>query len=103
MHSNIWTSPVPSISGIRNYVLFLDQFNHFIWVYPLRKKSDVLSKFIHFASYIKTQFNCQIKSLQCDNGREFKNANFQKYFDQNAWFIVSHALTLFNKMVGLSV
>lgn len=30
VHSDIWTSPVPSISGIKYYVLFLDDFTHYL-------------------------------------------------------------------------
>ena len=30
VHSDVWTSPVPSISGCRYYVLFLDDFTHYL-------------------------------------------------------------------------
>nr|GEZ85006.1 ribonuclease H-like domain-containing protein [Tanacetum cinerariifolium] len=69
IHSDLWTSPLLSVSGIKYYVLFLDHFSHYLWVYPLRNKSDALSKFIHFHAYVKNQFKCDIKSLQCDHGR----------------------------------
>lgn len=36
VHSDLWTSPVLSLSGHKYYVLFLDQFSHFLWVYPIR-------------------------------------------------------------------
>lgn len=48
VHSDIWTSPISSISGFKYYVQFLDHFSHFLWVYPLRYKSEVFSKFTHF-------------------------------------------------------
>ncbi|GJR84390.1 ribonuclease H-like domain-containing protein [Tanacetum coccineum] len=41
VHSDIWTSPIPSVSDFKYYVLFLDHFSYFLWVYPLRKKSGV--------------------------------------------------------------
>ena len=41
IHSDIWTSPVSSVSGFKYYLLFLDNFSHYIWVYPLRRKSDI--------------------------------------------------------------
>lgn len=82
IHSDIWTSPVPSVSGIRYYLLFLDHFSQFIWVYPLHRKSDTLSKFIHFSTYVQTQFHCKIKSLQCDNGEEYVNRVFKTYMDE---------------------
>ncbi|GJZ36808.1 hypothetical protein Tco_0582999 [Tanacetum coccineum] len=30
IHSNIWTSPIPSESGIKYYAIFLDHFSHFV-------------------------------------------------------------------------
>lgn len=83
VHSDLWTSPVPSMSGLRYYVLFLDHFSHFLWVYPLRRKSDVFSKFLHFTAYVETQFHTKIKQFQCDNGGEFNNSNFHQYFSTN--------------------
>lgn len=76
VHSDIWTSPLASISGIRYYVLFLDHFTHYLWVYPLRRKSEVFSKFLHFHAFVQTQFNCHVKSFQCDNGEEYNNTEF---------------------------
>lgn len=36
IHSDVWTFLSASMSGIKYYVLFLDDFSHFVWVYPLR-------------------------------------------------------------------
>ena len=83
IHSDVWTSPVPSISGIRYYVLCFDHFSHFVWVYPLRNKFEVFSKFTHFTSYVKTQFKSTIRSFQCDNGGEYNNAQLHNYFSSN--------------------
>ena len=57
IHSDIWTSPLTSISGFKYYVIFLDDFSHFLWVFPLRRKSEVFSKFLQFYKYVETQFN----------------------------------------------
>ena len=82
IHSDLWTSPVPSMSGIKYYVLFLDDFSHYLWVYPLRRKSEVFSKFLHFHSYVKNQFKTTIKALQCDNGGEYNNKQFLQFFSE---------------------
>ncbi|GKD15806.1 ribonuclease H-like domain-containing protein [Tanacetum coccineum] len=55
----------------------------FVWVYPLHNKSDVWSKFVLFRTYVRTQFKCEIRSLQCDHGGEFDNRNFHKLFAEN--------------------
>ncbi|GJZ42405.1 ribonuclease H-like domain-containing protein [Tanacetum coccineum] len=54
VHSDVWTSPIPSLSGYKYYVLFLDHYSQFVWVYPLLHKSNVLSKFTLFRSYVHT-------------------------------------------------
>ena len=43
IHSDLWTSPVQSASGIKYYVLFLDHHSHFLWVYPMRYKHETFS------------------------------------------------------------
>ncbi|GKA59316.1 ribonuclease H-like domain-containing protein [Tanacetum coccineum] len=83
VHSDLWTSPIPSLSGFQYYVLFLDHYSQYVWVYPLMNKSDVLSKFLLFRNYVRTQFKCEIKSFQCDHGGEFDNHAFHKLFNDN--------------------
>ena len=93
IHSDLWTSPIQSLSGIKYYVLFLDQYSHFLWVYPMRYKHETFSKFLHFSNYVKTQFGTNIKSLQCDNGGEFNNSKFHDFFANNGMtfrFFCSH-------------
>ncbi|GKA28374.1 ribonuclease H-like domain-containing protein [Tanacetum coccineum] len=83
IHSDIWTSPVPSESGIKYYAIFLDHFSHFVWVYPLHKKSDLFDNFVVFRAYVNKQFNVDIKALQCDHGGEYDNTRFHDLFRQN--------------------
>ncbi|GJZ33693.1 ribonuclease H-like domain-containing protein [Tanacetum coccineum] len=83
IHSDVWTSPIPSLSGFKYYVLFLDHYSQFVWVYPLVNKSDVMSKFVLFRNYVRTQFKCEIKSFQCDHGGEFDNRRLHTLFAQN--------------------
>lgn len=82
IHSDVWTSPVSSIGG-KKYYVFLDHFSHYVWVYPLKRKSEVFQAFLHLSAYIHNQFGHQIKSLQCDNGGEYNNSQFLNYFSTN--------------------
>src|SRR4051812_21360099 len=41
LHCDLWTSPIESISGFKYYLVILDDFTHYAWTFPLRKKSDV--------------------------------------------------------------
>ncbi|GJZ27086.1 ribonuclease H-like domain-containing protein [Tanacetum coccineum] len=83
IHSDIWTSSIPSESGIKYYAIFLDHFSHFVWVYPLHKKSDLFDNFVAFCAYVNKQFNVDIKALQCDHGGEYDNTRFHDLFRQN--------------------
>lgn len=83
VHSDVWSSPEPSISGLRYYVLFLDHYSHYVWVYPLRKKSEVFAKYLHFSAYVQNRFKTTIKSFQCDNGGEYNNIQFRNHLDTN--------------------
>nr|GEY19099.1 ribonuclease H-like domain-containing protein [Tanacetum cinerariifolium] len=75
IHSDIRTSPIASVGDFRYYVLFLDHFFHYLWIYLLGHKSDVFQNFLHFRSYVKNQFKCEIKAFQYDHGGEFDNTN----------------------------
>ncbi|GKA66081.1 ribonuclease H-like domain-containing protein [Tanacetum coccineum] len=83
IHSDLWTSLVSSMSGYKYYVLFLDHYSHFLWVYPLHRKSDAQSKLLHFRAFVKTQFNREIKAFQCDHGGEFDNNSLHELFATN--------------------
>ncbi|GJW68234.1 ribonuclease H-like domain-containing protein [Tanacetum coccineum] len=56
VHSDIWTSPIVSSGGFKYYVLFLDHYSYYLWIYPLRAKSEMFHKFLHFQSYVNNQF-----------------------------------------------
>ena len=59
---------------------FLDHFSYYMWVCPLRSKSDTFAKFLQFQSFVNTQFNKEIKAFQCDHGGDFDNTTFNKLF-----------------------
>ncbi|GKV50619.1 hypothetical protein SLEP1_g57319 [Rubroshorea leprosula] len=80
IHSDVWTSPTLSFSGIKYYLLFLDEYSHYLWVYPLSSKAQVFDSFLKFSTFVSTQFGAKIKALPCDNGREFDNSQFASYF-----------------------
>jgi len=73
VHCDVWTSPVPSISGYSYYLVLLDDFSHFCWTFPLHRKSDVHGHLVDFIAYARTQFGLPIKCFQANNGTEFVN------------------------------
>jgi hypothetical protein len=87
IHCDLCASPVSSIFGYKYYLIILDYCSHFAWVFPLKFKSDMFSTLANFFSFVSTQFSRTIKSIQCDNGSEFKNSSARTFF-------LTHSVTL---------
>jgi hypothetical protein len=51
-------------------VTFINDYNHFRWVYFLRSIADVFSTFQTFVADVETQFSTCIKVLRLDSGGE---------------------------------
>jgi hypothetical protein len=66
--------PVPSVSGYKYHLVILDNCTHYSWTFLLRQKSDTFPTLSHFFAFVSTQFGRTIRSVQCDNGREFDNS-----------------------------
>lgn len=47
VHTDVW-GPALSTYGFHYYILFIDDYNKFIWLYPLKKKSGTLVVFKQF-------------------------------------------------------
>jgi hypothetical protein len=83
IHSDLWTSPVPSISGCKYHIIFVDDFTRYIWLYPLHNKSNTYATFVKFKTLVETQFNHKIQSLQSDGGGEYTSIHFQNFLSQH--------------------
>ena len=66
IHSDIWTSHVQSINGYKYYVIFVDDWSRFKWIYPLHHKFEVFENFFKFKLLVENQFSYKIKQFQSD-------------------------------------
>jgi len=51
-----------------------------MWTFPLCLKFDTFTTLSNFFAFVSTQFGITIKSIQCDNGREFDNCGTRIFF-----------------------
>jgi hypothetical protein len=80
IHSDLWgPSQVPSKGGARYFVSFIDDYSRKVWVYFLKKKSDVFVTFKQWKTLIENQTGKKIKRLRTDNGMEFCGGEFNKF------------------------
>jgi transposase InsO family protein len=80
IHSDV-CGPMPSssISGYVYYVSFIDDYSHKTWVYFLKSKDEVFSKFKEFKALIENLSERKIKILRSDNGGEYTSKEFANF------------------------
>jgi transposase InsO family protein len=79
IHSDVWTCPVTSISGMKYFVTFIGCFSHVTWIYLMKHKSEVIKCFRDFCSFIGNQYDARIKVLMTDSGTEYVNDEFGNF------------------------
>ncbi|KAI5342103.1 hypothetical protein L3X38_009978 [Prunus dulcis] len=84
VHSDVWgPSRVPTISGFKWFMTFIDDCTRMTWVFPLKQKSEVTAKFKLFYQYVATQFDRKITTLRSDNGGEYVNHDLHTFLSQH--------------------
>ncbi|PKU83464.1 Retrovirus-related Pol polyprotein from transposon TNT 1-94 [Dendrobium catenatum] len=84
IHCDVWgPAPVPSVQGYRYYVLFVDDYSRFSWLFPMKFKSEVYNIFVLFKNQIEKYSSQTIKCLRSDGGTEFLNHDFKSFLRNN--------------------
>ena len=77
VHSDVWgPTKVASLGGMHYFVTFLDDYSRKVWVYLMKRKSEVLDAFLKWKKMVETQTGRKVKRLRSDNGTEYKNDPF---------------------------
>jgi hypothetical protein len=71
--------PSSSISRYVYYVSFIDDYSRKTWIYFLKSKDEVFSKFKEFKALIENLFERKIKILRSDNGGEYTSKEFVNF------------------------
>ena len=69
--SDVWTSSLISVDGFKYYVIFVDHFTRYTWLYPLKQKSQVFEVFTRFKALVENRFQAKLRTLYTDNGGEY--------------------------------
>ena len=67
-----------SLSGYAYYVSFINDFSRKTWIYFMKNKDEVFSKFKEFKALIENHTENKIKTFLSDNGREFTSNEFKE-------------------------
>jgi transposase InsO family protein len=91
VHSDVWgPAPITSFNGYRYYILFVDDYTRFSWLYLLKNKSDVFTTFKNFKATVEKQLSKQIQFLRTDCGGEYTSNDFNAFCASNG---ITHHLS----------
>jgi transposase InsO family protein len=81
IYSDVWgPSPVPTVGESRYFVIFVDDFSRYTWIYLMKNCSEVLTIYRDFAKMIQTQYSKAIKVFLFDNAQEYRQTGFFTIF-----------------------
>jgi len=98
IHSDVWSSPIASMRGFKYYVLFVDDYSRYSWIFPMHYKSEVFDIFVKFKTPVENMFSSKIKALQSNGGEEY-TILFNNFLPLMASNIALHVYLIPNKMV----
>ena len=91
IHSDVWGSaPMTFVLGYRFYVIFVDDFTRFTWLFLLKYKSEVFTIFLHFKVLVENKFGSKIKTLKSDGEGEYTTNYFKSFCLDNG---IQHQLS----------
>ena len=62
IHSDVWgPSSVFSICGFRYFVVFVDDYSRYSWIFHIKHHSELLQVYCNFVKMVETQFSKRIK------------------------------------------
>ena len=72
IHSDVWgPSSVSSIGGSQYFVVFVDDYSRYSWIFNMKHRSELLQVYSNFAKIVETQFSKRIKIFRYDNALEY--------------------------------
>jgi transposase InsO family protein len=84
IHSDVWgPAPFSTERGSCYFVIFVDDYSRFTWIYMLKHRSDLVPIFQIFHKIIQTQFSRTIKVFRSNNAQEFHDKSFLSILDSN--------------------
>ena len=78
IHSDVWgPSSVSSIGGSRYFVVFVDDYSRYSWIFNMKHRSELLQVYFNFAKMVETQFSKRIKIFRSNNALKYTQYAFQ--------------------------
>lgn len=86
IHCDLWGPTPVALNGYLYYVVYVDDFSRFTWLYRLKTESGFYPVLTSFINLMQTQFPITIKVFQSYGGTEFFNNTIKIFFEANGTF-----------------
>jgi transposase InsO family protein len=70
-----------SIGGSKYYLVIVDDYSRFTWVFFLQEKLETQETLKGFLRRAQNEFGLRIKKIRIDNGTEFKNSQIEDFLE----------------------
>jgi transposase InsO family protein len=71
-----------SIDGSKYYLVIVDDYSRFTWIFFLQEKSQTQETLKRFLRRSQNEFGLRIKKIRSDNGTEFKNSQIEGFLEE---------------------
>ena len=70
-----------SKGGAKYFLTFIDDYSSYSWIYPLKRKDQVIEKFVQWKTLVEKSSGKKLKTIRMDNGGEFTSTQFDDYLN----------------------
>jgi transposase InsO family protein len=84
IHSDLHQLPVLTSTGYRYWLLSINYYSRYFWIYLLREKSETFDVFTQFKAMVKKQFDKLILCLHDSKGSELIGIKWDAFFAQRS-------------------
>jgi transposase InsO family protein len=88
-----------SIDGSKYYLVIVDDYSRFTWVFFLQEKSQTQETLKRFLRQAQNEFGLRIKKIRSGNATEFKNSQIEGFLEEEGIKHEFSSPTHLNKMV----
>jgi transposase InsO family protein len=83
VHSDICGPLANGYGGYHYFILFIDKWSCYIFIYFLTKQSEALNCFKHYKASVEAFHNAKILYLRVDNALELVEGEFRQFCEEN--------------------
>ena len=69
-----------TLGGNRYFLTFIDDFSKYIYIYYIKSKSDIYTKFLYYKALVKKKTSAKIQKIKADNKEEYNSKKFYQFY-----------------------